>query len=138
MTAFNAAATSALAALRQRYRDVAVLGESIGSGPASHLATLPHPPSRIVLVTPFDTLANVAAAHFRWLPVRLLLRDNWDNATALRNYKGRIDIYAAANDQVIPPAHAKVLASRIPSAKLHEIAGGHNDWSAGAKVRIGD
>lgn len=132
----NTTARQAYQALRRQHRDVALLGESIGSGPASFLATLPNPPSRIVLITPFDTLANAGAAHFPWLPVKALLRDNWDNVEALRQYKGAVDIYVARNDEVIPPALARNLASRIPSAKLHEIRGGHNDWSVGAKVRI--
>jgi hypothetical protein len=132
----NAAARQAYQALRKQHRDVAVLGESIGSGPASFLAMLPDPPSRIVLVTPFDALANAGAAHFPWLPVKALLRDNWDNVEALRQYKGAVDIYVATSDEVIPPALARNLASQISTAKLHEIPGGHNDWSVGAKVRI--
>ena len=136
MVSINTAAKEAYEILKQQHAEVAVLGESIGSGPAAYLATLPHPPSRIVLVTPFDTLANTAAEHMPWLPVRLILRDKWDNIQALKNYKGPIDIFAAANDEVIPKHLAKNLASRIPAAKLHEIPGGHNDWSAGAKVRL--
>jgi uncharacterized protein len=132
----NRAARDALEALQKQHGDVAVLGESLGSGPASYLAGIPKPPVRIALITPYDTLANAAAEHFPWLPVRLLLRDNWDNVEALRRYRGSIDIYVATNDEVIPPQRGKHLAAQIPTARLHEIPGGHNDWSAGSKVRL--
>jgi pimeloyl-ACP methyl ester carboxylesterase len=112
------------------------LGESIGSGPACALAGEKTLPDKIVLVVPFDKLANVAAQHFPWLPVRLLLRDNWDNVESLKHYPGPIEIFGAMDDTIIPIEHAKALASQIPSARFIEIPGGHNDWSQQHQVKI--
>jgi len=113
-----------------------VLGESIGSGPASYLGSVSAPPDKIILVVPFDTLANVASAHMPFLPVRLLLRDNWDNISALKTYTGPIEIYGAINDGIIDFKHAKNLAARLNTAKFIALEGGHNDWSASERVRI--
>ena len=134
----NRAATQAYEALRARFPGVPVCiaGESIGSGPSAFLAMHPHPPDKIVLILPFDTLTNVAAAHFPFLPVRLLLRDNWDNIASLREYKGPLEIIGAEADNIIPIQHARALAAGKPSAVFHEIQGGHNDWADGAKVKI--
>jgi hypothetical protein len=115
---------------------VCVAGESIGSGPASFLAGAENPPDMIVLITPFDNLANVARDHFPLLPAGLLLLDRWDNVEALRGYSGRLEIFGAINDEVIPVRHARNLAGSLPGAVYREIPGGHNDWPMTGAVRI--
>lgn len=113
-----------------------MVGESIGSGPAAGLARQSIPPDKIVLVVPFDTLASVAQEKFPLLPVRLLLRDCWDNNAALYGYAGKLEIYGAIDDQIIPIGHAERLARSVPRAVFHAIPGGHNDWSQSNMVRI--
>ena len=134
----NAAALAAYQALRREFpaTPIGVLGESIGSGPASTLASASPAPDKIILVVPFDTLANVAARHFPFLPVRLMLRDRWDNIAALRAYTGPLEIYAALDDEIINFAHAKNLGAQLPGAKFIAIKGGHNSWSASNRVKI--
>jgi uncharacterized protein len=137
-TAMNQAAAEGYQALRARHpqRPVCVLGESIGSGPACALAGEKIPPDKIVLVVPFDVLANVAARHFPFLPARLLLRDAWNNVEALRGYPGPVEIFGAEQDDIIPISHARALARAVPAARFTAIPGGHNDWSEQAQVRI--
>jgi len=134
----NQAASEAYELLRATYPNtpVCVLGESIGSGPACSLAQEKLPPDKIVLVVPFDTLENVAAEHFPILPVRLLLRDRWDNVQAMKHFNGPVDIFGAADDTVIPFYHARALASQIPNAHFFAIPGGHNEWSEQTDVTI--
>lgn len=62
-------------------RPVVVVGFSIGSGIAAHVAAL-RPVAGAILVTPFDSLAAVAAKA-PWLPVRLLWRNRLDPAAEL-------------------------------------------------------
>lgn len=135
---FNQAAREAYLFLRETFPNVpvCVAGESIGSGPASFLSTLPNPPDKIVLVVPFDRLASVAEDHFPAVLVRLVLTDNWDNVAALKGYKGPVDIFGAENDEVITVRHAKALAAAVPGSRLVVIDGGHNEWSEGGRVRI--
>ena len=66
LESINQAASSAYQLLRARHPNtpVCVLGESLGSGPACALAREKIAPDKIVLVVPFDTLADVAARHF--------------------------------------------------------------------------
>jgi hypothetical protein len=134
----DAAAAEAYQILRRQFptTPVGALGESIGSGPASFLATLPQPPDKIVLVVPFDNFASVAAAHMPYFPVRAMVKDDWDNIAALQTYRGPIDIYGAEDDQVIPIEHAKRLAAALPNARFTSIKGGHNDWSNSMLVYI--
>lgn len=134
----DAAALHAFSILRARHPGipVCVVGESVGSGPASVLANAPQPPEKIVLVTPFDTLYRVAARRFFFLPVWLLLLDRWDNVYALKDYRGEIEIYGAEGDTVIPVHHARQLSEACANGTFHLIPGGHNDWSSCAAVRI--
>ena len=134
----NQAASEAYRLLRSRNPNtpVCVLGESIGSGPACALAREKIAPDKIVLVVPFDTLANVGAKHFPFLPVRLLVRDNWDNVESLRRYAGPVEIFGARHDTIIPIGHARALARQIPGAQFIEIPGGHNDWAEQEQVKI--
>ena len=126
----NAAAAEAYDRLQALYpgRDISVLGESLGSGPASFLAGRSKPPVRIVLVVPFDTLAGLAAGVMPLFPARLLLFDRWDNIRSLTGYRGKLDIFGAKEDRIIPIRHARNLARSIPTSEFHEISGGHNDW----------
>lgn len=136
--AFDDASRQAYRHLRAEFPNsrIGVIGESLGTGPASVLATETEPPDKIVLITPFDSLANVAANRFPMFPVRFLLLDQWDNAKALQNYGGQVIIYAATNDEIIPFSHAERLASQLPNALFHANPGGHNQWSSGNKFRI--
>ena len=138
MTAFNEAAREAYRLLRSRFAGipVCVVGESIGSGPASILAMETPAPDKIVLITPFDLLSRIAAHHLPYLPARLLLRDNWNNIAALKGYPGALEIFGARDDNIIPIVYAGALAASKPTAIFHEIQGGHNDWATGGEVRI--
>ena len=138
MESMNRAASAAYQLLRARNPNtpVCVLGESIGSGPACALAREKPAPDKIVLAVPFDSLAGVASERFFFLPVRLMLRDAWNNVESLRHYTGPVTIFAAQEDTIIPIAHAKALAKQIPGAQLVEISGGHNDWSESDQLRI--
>jgi uncharacterized protein len=88
---------------RTDHRPIYLLGESIGTGVASHLAgELPNQIAGVILITPFNTLAEVAAHHFPLFPVRLILRERYDNRAALSHYTGPVAFLLAGKDEVIP------------------------------------
>jgi hypothetical protein len=134
---FDGAALKAYTSLVSVYgaSKICVLGESLGSGPASFLATVDKPPFRIALVVPFDVLKDVAQKKFPYLPVGLIMRDQWNNIESLKSYKGRIDIYGAKYDNVIPVEHARNLARSIAGSHYHEIEGDHG-WANGSQVDL--
>ncbi len=138
MAAFNKAAEQAYELLKARFpgRPLSVVGESIGSGPASVLARHRQPPDKIVLIVPFDILSRVARRHVPFVPADLLLLDNWNNIEALHGYRGPLEIFGARDDTIIPVAHARALAASIPSARFHELEGGHNDWAEPGRVHL--
>lgn len=92
--------------------NVLVIGRSLGSGVAIHLASV-RPVARLVLVTPYDSLEGIAAGRFPVFPVRWLLRDKFDS----RSYAPRVDaptlLIGAELDEVIPPRSTELLATRF-------------------------
>jgi len=135
---FSQAAQEAYELLRETYPNipVCVAGESIGSGPASFLGSLSKPPDRIVLLVPFDSLAEVAKRSFPKFVVSIALSAKWDNVESLSQYDGPVDIYGAKYDTIIPVAHAKALAEEIEQSRFIELECGHNEWSEQEAVRI--
>jgi len=93
-----------------------LLGESIGTGVASATAAAhPERVAGLLLLTPFDSLANVAQHHYPLLPVRWILRDQYPSEEWLRNYRGPVAIVLAANDSIVPAKFGQ---------KLHDTYGG--------------
>lgn len=114
--------------VRQRHPDVAVIGRSLGSGVATHVAAA-RPVERLVLVTAFDSLANVAAAHFPWLPVRMLLKDRYESATRARDVGAPVLIVVAGQDEIVPRARSDALASAFAREQVDVVVVpgvGHN------------
>lgn len=94
--------------------EVAVIGRSLGSGVASYVAAQ-RPVSKLVLVTPFDSLAAVAAGHYPWLPVDWLLQDRYDSDRHLADFNGPVLVIRAGNDRVVPPARTDALIAALPA-----------------------
>jgi len=96
--------------LAESDRPVYLVGESLGSGAATRMAAeCPDRIAGLLLVTPFTRLADVAAVHFPFLPVRRLLRERYDNVAALRRYDGPVAVLIAGRDEVVTARLGKEL-----------------------------
>lgn len=104
------------------------VGFSIGSGVAVSLAAA-RPLDGLILVTPFDSLSNVAAGHFSWLPVRALLRHHMEPAADIRGVQTPVALIVGGSDTLIPPVRAEALRRAVPNPVLTETlpGAGHND-----------
>lgn len=105
---------------------IIAVGFSIGSGVAAHLAAQRNL-AGVVLVTPFDSLRNVARAAFPWAPVGLLFRHDMEVQEALLQNRAPVSLILATRDEVIPPARAEALADALSAAHVTRITAGHND-----------
>ena len=88
---------------------VQVMGRSLGSGVAVQLAHA-RPIERMVLVTPFDSIAAVAGAHYPYLPISMILKDTYRSVRYAPEIKIPVTVLVAGQDETIPPAHAHRLA----------------------------
>jgi len=114
-----------------RHPDITVVGRSLGSGVAVHLAGA-RPVARLVLVTPYDSIAELAAQQFPMFPVRWLLTDRFESFRYAPLVKAPTLIVAAERDEVIPPASTRLLATRFAPGVARTVtiaAAGHNTVS---------
>lgn len=103
--------------VRAEHPSVAVMGRSLGSGVAVFVASK-RPVDRLVLVTAFDSLANVARAHLPWLPVRLLMQDRYESASRAHDVKAPVLMVLAGDDEIIPRARSKALAEAFAPGQV--------------------
>ncbi len=106
--AIRADARALHAHVAARHSAITVVGRSLGTGPAVHLAAT-GPVRRLVLLVPFDSLLAVARHTMPWLPIDLLLKDRWDAAAEAPQVRAPTTIVAAGRDVVVPPRHAEAL-----------------------------
>lgn len=110
------------------YSDVVIVGESIGNGPAAYHASKA-PVSRVIMITPYSELADVAAYHYSLLPIRMFLTENYRPADWLSAYTRSVRIAVAGNDEVIPAGQGESLYESLPALdkKMLVVEGaGHN------------
>ena len=106
---------------------VAYFGESLGAAVALRLA-VEHPPSALVLRSPFASLTTVGQYHYPVLPVRLLLRDRFASLDRAHQIRCPVLVVAGAHDTIIPIDHTRRLYDAIVAPKAFiELAADHND-----------
>jgi pimeloyl-ACP methyl ester carboxylesterase len=108
--------------------EIVVMGRSLGSGLAAMLAA-ERTVRGAILITPYDSLVEVAARHYPMFPVRLLLKHPFDSVQFAQRTTVPALLLAAEHDNIIPPAHAQRLHDVWAGPKrLHILSDvGHND-----------
>ena len=116
-----------------------LVGNSIGSGPATEMATR-HPVAALILVSGFSSLPDVAGAHVRWLPVRWLVRDQFANAKKIGAVDGDVLILHGDRDNVVSLANARRLHAARPRSTLTIVPGAGHElaYSDAAQGLIAD
>ena len=110
-----------------QHSSVSVIGRSLGSGVASYLAAH-REIFRLVLITPYDSIRNVAQSHYPLFPVKWLIKDRFDSIIYAPLIKSKILVLYAEFDQMVPWAHTKNLLNFLPDATSQLIEGAtHND-----------
>ena len=115
--------------LRTRHSQISVIGRSLGSGVAVQLASV-RKVERLVLVTPFDSLVNVAGVHFPYLPVKLLMRDRYDSAVRAPAVETKTLVVIAGADEIVPRARTDALVAKLRPGQARVIVlegSRHND-----------
>ena len=133
--ALHADARALFDRVHRDHPEIAVIGRSLGSGVAVRLAA-ERPASRLVLVTPYDSIAAIAAQQFPYFPLRWLLTERFESTRHAPAIRVPTLILQAENDEVIPSASTEHLHATFAKgiAKLVVIRGtGHNSISATAQ-----
>jgi uncharacterized protein len=129
--ALHADAAALYDRVRGKHARITLVGRSLGTGVAVRLAA-ERDVERLVLVTPFDSLVNVAQQLYWYLPVKLLLIDRYESWRYAPQITAPTHIIAAANDEIIPAASSQRLLEAFPegTAELTTIrSSNHNSIS---------
>jgi len=111
-------------------RKIVVYGRSLGSGLAARLSadlSAKRAPDLTVLVSPYSSMAALAAEHYGWVP-GWLLRYPMRTDQLIRQLKGPLVLIDGDLDQLIAPHHSDALQALAPHARVLRIAGAaHGD-----------
>jgi fermentation-respiration switch protein FrsA (DUF1100 family) len=120
----GAAAMRWLAAAGVDSRGIVVVGNSVGSGPATEVAVR-YDVAALILVSGFSDLPSVVTNHVPLVP-RWLVRDRFDNASKLARVKAPVYLMHGDADTLVTPANLERLARARPDATVARVAGaGH-------------
>ncbi|MEN5046847.1 alpha/beta hydrolase [Pseudomonas jessenii] len=130
----EAIAEDALALFDQVYAShpqIAVIGRSLGSGVAVRLASQ-RPAAHLILVTPYNSLEEIAVRQYPWFPVKWLLKDRFESGRYAAHIRVPTLLLAASDDEVIPRDSTQRLLTHFPKgvATLRVVPdSGHNSIS---------
>ena len=93
-------------------KNLILYGESLGTGVATHLAQNKNF-AGIILETPFTSMIDAAKTFYPYIPVKLLLKDKFENQKKIKNINSPILIMHGEVDQIVPFSMGK---------KIYEIA----------------
>jgi hypothetical protein len=104
--------------VKDRFDSIVLLGRSLGSGIAVQVAAQRNI-DQLILVTPYDSIANVGQGMYPWAPVGLLLKDPFDSLAASEEMTHSALFLIAESDRIIPHKH---------SQNLYDNWKGPKDW----------
>ncbi len=103
-------------------------GESLGSGIAVALAA-DNDVGGLILETPYSSIAEVAQAHYWYVPAKWLIRDRYDSRARIGRVRAPILMIHGEADITIPVRFARRLleAAPVPREAHFLPGGGHTD-----------
>jgi pimeloyl-ACP methyl ester carboxylesterase len=114
-----------------------VWGESLGAGVAAAVCADPAlPVGGLVLLTPWDTVANVGSSRYPIIPVKWLMADTYDSIANLEHFRHPICVIRSTRDEIIPPALTINLYAHLPNPKklILQEGYGHEDWPSSPEL----
>jgi len=116
--------------LRVASTSVVAYGWSLGSGPATRLATEAKL-GALITEGAFTSLPDVGAELYPWVPVRLVMRNRFDNAALAPNIAVPWLVFHGKRDSEIPFAHSEALVAANSVARLVPLEVEHGDGVIG-------
>ncbi len=93
---------------RYKPKKIFVIGRSLGTSPAVYLAYKRHVDA-ICLITPFDSIENLAKEQYPFVPVSLLLKYPFNTVKYAKHVKVPCLFILASNDKTVPRKHSEHL-----------------------------
>jgi len=132
--------------VRGEHQGISVIGRSLGSGVAIHLATH-RKLQKLVMVTPYDSIEALAKKNLPLFPVSLLLEDKYRSIDLAPGIEIPTLVVIAERDAVIPRAHTDSLVAGFDPAWIvtqviegatHNTLGGDSEYLSRLQLFLDD
>lgn len=108
-------------------KEVVIAGDSLGAAVATELAARTSPRALVIQST-FTSVPDLAAEHYRFLPVRWISRFDYDTLSRIAHVSAPVLVAHSPMDELIPFHHGQALYAKAREPKRFvELAGGHNE-----------
>lgn len=87
--------------IKNNHDEIVVMGRSLGTGIATYLAAH-REVNKVVLVTPFSSMAALASHHYPLMPVSPLIKDRYESDKHAAEITVPVLALIAENDEIIP------------------------------------
>jgi uncharacterized protein len=105
---------------------VVIYGWSLGSGPATYLAAQ-HKAAALVTEGAFTSLPDVGADRYPWVPVRLLMRNRFDNLSRAARLASPWTVFHGRKDTDVPFSQGRALVAAARWARFVPLAANHGE-----------
>ena len=103
--------------ISENHQNISVMGRSLGSIVAVQLAA-ERDVNKLIVVTPFDSVINMAKGLYPIFPVSLLLKDQLDAVGRINAVQAPILVLVAEQDGIIPGKRTDAFINAIPTDQV--------------------
>ena len=100
-----------------QYQSISLMGRSLGSGVAVYLASK-RQTEKLILLTPYDSIAEVAQFHYPFVPARLVARDRFESFRYAPKITAPVLMVSAELDRVVPVERALKLGEFFTNTQV--------------------
>lgn len=118
--------------VRPKHQEIFISGRSLGTGIATYVA-VQREVKKLALITPYDSIANVAQGRYPYYPIDLLLNDSYNSLARAKSIQAKVLIVIAEKDRVILREHTQNLIDAFEATQPKVVViknRGHNDVSS--------
>ena len=114
--------------IKQNHKQILLMGRSLGTGISTYVASQRSIAS-LILVTPYDSIENVAKEIYWMFPISILLKDKYESWRRVINLQIPTLVFIADNDEIISKKRTDNLISHFDSkyVKVVTIKGATHD-----------
>jgi esterase/lipase len=118
--------------IKVKHTRISIGGRSLGTAVATYVSAH-REVSKLALITPFDSIVNVAQERYPLYPAHLLLHDKYDTVSRVKQIKAKTFIVIAQNDKVVSRERTEALIRAFDPEQLEMAVienRGHSDISS--------
>lgn len=103
--------------ISQTHKEIIVIGRSLGTGVATYVASTSKI-EKMVLVTPYDSILNMAQNKYPFYPIRYILEDQYNSINRVAEITIPSLILLASTDETIDKKYSNNLIQEFSSSNL--------------------